>query len=179
MIYHHRSSNVNSYSANVTARLVFACNTLPHISERDKALYDRLRIIPFNQIIRGTEGQNPDLAAEIVADELPGVLNWALVGLAKLRKLQQFPECPEGAVLKDEHRLNCDHEREFLTESAEEAPGEWVSSDALYKKYKEWMLKNSYHPTGAANFKKAVKRIFSKSREDRQRTMAGRMTVFS
>ena len=80
--------------------------------------------------------------------------------------------------MKDEHRNACDHELEFLTEHVEEAPGEWVSTDALFKKYKDWMLANNYRPTGAANFKRAVKRIFPKSYEKRERVGLRQMTVF-
>ena len=87
---------VDAYKAPAIARMVFATNSMPYVADRSKAIWDRLRIIPFNQRIRETKEQNPNLAAEIVAAELPGVLNWALVGLAKLRKLRQFPECPEG-----------------------------------------------------------------------------------
>ena len=169
---------VDAYKAPATARMVFATNSMPYVADRSKAIWDRLRIIPFNQRIRETKEQNPNLAAEIVAAELPGVLNWALVGLAKLRKQAQFPECSEGAALKDEHRNACDHELEFLTEHVEEAPGEWVSTDALFKDYRRWMLESNYRPTGAANFKRAVKRIFPKSYEKRERVGLRQMTVF-
>ena len=50
--------------------------------------------------------------------------------------------------------------------------------DALFKKYREWMLANNYRPTGAANFKKAVKRIFPKSYEKRERVGLRQMTAF-
>ena len=169
---------VDAYKAPVTARMVFATNTLPYIGDRSKAMWDRSRIIPFNQRIRGTARQNPNLPDEIVAEELPGVLNWALVGLAKLRKLTQFPECPEGLALKEAHRMDCDHEREFLTEHVEAAPGCWVSSDQLFKKYQAWMLENNYRPTGAANFKKAVKRVFPRSLVDRSREGIRRVTIY-
>ena len=169
---------VNPWSANVTARSVFACNSLPHIAEKGKAMWDRLRIIPFNQRIRGTEKQNPNLAAEIIAAELPGVLNWALVGLAKLRERQQFPECPEGAALKEEHRLSCDHEREFLTEHVEVAPGEWIGSQCLYDRYREWAKGNGYHPVGATNFKSAVMRVFPGTFTERRRLGGAQYTLY-
>ena len=37
---------------------------------------------------------------------------------------------------------------------------------------------NAIRPTGAANFKKAVKRIFPKSREERKRIDGRQLTVF-
>lgn len=173
---------IDAYKAPATVRMLFATNAMPHIADRSKAMWDRLRIIPFNQRIRGTEKQNPNLAAEIVSAELPGVLNWALVGLGKLRKLSQFPECPEGAALKDEHRNACDHEREFLTEYVEAAPAgsdrKGISSQLLYDKYKEWANSNGYHPVGAGNFKNSVKRVFPRSFTERRRCDGGQKTYY-
>ena len=77
--------------------------------------------------------------------------------------------CPAGAALKEEHRTACDHEREFLTEAVVEEPGGQVSSTELYSEYKRWMRRNGYRPLGAGNFKIAVKRVFPKAYEDRQR----------
>ena len=73
---------------------------------------------------------------------------------------------------------SCDQECDFLTEHVEEAPGGWMSTDALFKDYRRWMLESNYRPTGAANFKKAVKRIFPKSYEKRERVGLRQMTVF-
>ena len=160
---------VEMYKAPAIARMVFATNSVPYFADRSRGIWDRVRLIPFNQRIRGTDMQNPNLAAEIVADELPGVLNWALVGLAKLRKLQQFPECPEGEALKEEHRLSCDHEREFLTEFVETADAEFVSSQMLHQQYCKWARNSGYHPVGAANFKNAVMRVFPGTFTERRR----------
>ena len=44
--------------------------------------------------------------------------------------------------------------------------------------YKDWMLASNYRPTGAANFKRVVKRIFPKSYEKRERVGTRQMTVF-
>ena len=168
---------VDAYKAPVIARMVFATNSMPYFADRSRGVWDRVRLIPFNQRIRGTEGQNPNLAVEL-RDELPGLLNWALVGLAKLRKLTQFPECPEGAALKDEHRNACDHELEFLTERVEAADEGSVSSQWLYEQYRVWVRENGYHPVGAGNFKNAVKRVFPKSYEKRERVGTHQITFF-
>lgn len=169
---------IDAYKAPAIARMVFATNSMPYFSDRSRGVWDRVRIIPFNQRIRDTKEQNPNLAAEICSEELPGVLNWALVGLAKLRKLQQFPECTEGAALKDEHRLSCDHEREFLTEHVEAAPGDFVGSQCLYDRYRNWAKGNGYHPVGAANFKNAVMRVFPGTSTERRRLCDAQHTLY-
>lgn len=168
---------VDGWKARAIARMVFATNVMPAFTDRSAGVWDRVRIIPFNQVFRGKPNQNPNLTAELL-EELPGIFNWALRGLAKLRTLQAFPDCPEGATMKEEHRNNCDHERAFLQEFTEAAPGGWTSSDNLYKQYREWTLNNGYRAVGAANFKKAVKTLYPKSREENKRTDSGRLRVF-
>ena len=166
----------DGYKARAIARMVFATNTMPFFTDRSAGVWDRVRIIPFNHVFRGTAQQNPNLSSELLA-ELPGVFNWALRGLAKLRTLQTFPECPEGEVLKAEHRDGCDHERAFLLEYTEAAPGNWVSTDKLYKQYREWVENNGYRPVGAANFKRAVKLVYPRSYEDRKQTQDRKIAI--
>lgn len=168
---------VDGWKARAIARMVFATNVMPAFADRSAGVWDRVRIIPFGQVFRGKPNQNPNLTAELL-EELPGIFNWALRGLAKLRKLNYFPDCPEGAAMKEEHRNSCDHERAFLQEFTEAAPGGWTSSDSLYKQYREWTLNNGYRAVGAANFKKAVKNLYPKSRDENKRTESGRFRVF-
>jgi len=168
---------IDGWKARAIARMVFATNVMPAFTDRSAGVWDRVRIIPFNQVFRGTAQQNPNLTAELLA-ELPGGFNWALRGLAKLRTLKTFPECPEGEAMKTDHRNSCDHERAFLAEFTEAAPGGWISSDNLYKQYRDWATNNGYRALGAANFKKAVKTIYPKSYTEKRRTESGNILVF-
>lgn len=167
---------VDGWEAHAIARLVFATNSMPYFSDGTAGVWDRIRIIPFNQRFRGTKKQNPQLAAELL-EELPGIFNWALRGLAKLRKLNYFPDCPKGAELKERHRMSCDHEREFLAEFTEEGKGSWISSPALYDQYKSWTLENGYYHVSNAKFKEAIKRMYPSSYDTQKRTESGRTVV--
>lgn len=167
----------NPWRAKPIARCVFVTNSIPHFTDRSTGVWDRLRFIPFNQVIRGTEKQNINLIAEL-EEELPGILNWALVGHSKLRKSKVFPECSEGETLKTEHRNRCDHERSFLQECTEYKVESWVSTSKLYDKYKEWMCDNGYRSRSVDNFKQAVKAFYPKSYEERKRTKDGQIRLF-
>lgn len=63
---------------------------------------DRLRIIPFTQRFRGTNQEDPMLRERLV-EELPGIFNVALKGLADLKKLKRFPDTKAGKHLKENH----------------------------------------------------------------------------
>jgi P4 family phage/plasmid primase-like protien len=104
----------DAYEARSTARLVFATNSMPRFSDKSNGVWARIRIIPFNVVVRGTKVENNHIDDDIIANELPGILNKALKALANLKTLRAFPELEAGAKLKDKHRASCDPETEFL-----------------------------------------------------------------
>lgn len=167
----------DGWNAPVIARTVFATNELPPFTDRSEGIWDRLRIIPFNQRFRETDRQNPNLTNELL-DELPGILIWALKGLAMLRKLKTFPECAEGKAEKEKLRGDCDHERTFLSEHIEPANGSWCSSDMLYQKYKAWAQDNGYRPVSAVKFNRAVIRLYPSAYKGVKNTKTERLRVF-
>ena len=163
------------YKARATARCILATNMLPTLADKSDAIWDRMRILPFEVRFRGTDRENPGLRKEIVAEEMPGVFNWAVQGLAKLRKLTRFPETDRGLEIKNEHRNGCDHEREFLDEVCEPDPqGGVVPRQTLFKRYTVWMRERNYYPFGESRFKKNVMLVFPDVTAKRIRDAEGR-----
>jgi P4 family phage/plasmid primase-like protien len=160
--------------APATARIVASTNSLPGFHDRSNATWDRLRIVPFQVRMRDSAKENPRLRQEIVAKELPGIFQFAVHGLAKLRKLPRFPELPEGLKLKQEHRAACDHEREFLAEHCTEAADSQLPCQDLYRTYRSWMNERAYHALGESKFAASVRRIFPRARKERVRTADGK-----
>jgi putative DNA primase/helicase len=77
------------------ARQIFALNELPHQFFTDAALTKRAAIILFDQQIKA-EDIDTGFTEKIIADELPGVLNWIItVGLDPLLEIARFntPQC--------------------------------------------------------------------------------------
>jgi P4 family phage/plasmid primase-like protien len=144
-----------------TARCVAAANFLPTFYDRSNGLWDRLRVIPFEVVKRGAVDEDRCLRETIVATEMPGVLNWALDGLAKLRKLQRFPESRRGLELKQQHRRLCDHEAEFLVETYVADPGTApIARQDVYREYRSWMGQRNYHALGEGKFAQNLQRAF-------------------
>jgi putative DNA primase/helicase len=71
---------------NYAKQIVYA-NSIPQIADEKQGLWDRIFGIKFGVTFRGRENENLDLGEELSTEEsLSGVLNWALEGLARLRK---------------------------------------------------------------------------------------------
>jgi putative DNA primase/helicase len=165
-------------SAPAIARNIFGTNELPPFADRSNGIWSRLRIIPFDQVFRNTKRDNKNLKYEIVREELPGIFLWAVHGLARLRNLPAFPECPGGLEQKQRHRANCDHEREFLDEYYEECRGTYIIKTELYHAYRNFCADSGYRPKNAANFYQEVGRVFPNVLETRQRVPEGNVRIY-
>ena len=171
---------VDSKTARVTARCVFATNEMPHFSDRSNGIWDRLRLIPFNVVVRYTEKQDPRLIDKLL-EERSGILNWALHGLAELREHTVFPQSAEGSLALDQLRAESDHEATFLSETVQTDPEGEVNSMSLYTSYRRWCQENGYNsPVCSAKFKNALLRMFPEVQYIRRRDkIDGRITVIT
>ena len=168
---------VDSKTARVTARCVFATNELPHFSDRSNGVWDRLRLIPFNVIVRNTEKQDPHLIDKLL-EERSGILNWALQGLAELREHTVFPLSEESRQAVEQLRAESDHEATFLDETIQADPEGEVNSKTLYSLYRHWCSESGYSPVCAAKFKNALLRLFPDAQPIRKRVKnQGRLTM--
>ena len=168
---------VDSRTARVTARCVFATNELPRFSDRSNGVWDRLRLIPFKVIVRNTEKQDPHLIDKLL-EERSGILTWALQGLAELREYTVFPQSEESRLTLAQLRAESDHEATFLNETVQADPEGGVESMPLYTTYRRWCQNNGYNPVCSARFKNALLRVFPGVNYTRQKDgNQGRVTV--
>lgn len=156
------------FSAHPTARVVIATNTLPRFTDPSNGIYDRIRIVAFDKVIRGTKKQDPHLVEELLK-ERPGILNWALEGLGKLRKHRLFPETRRGQELKDEMRQQCDPERTYLQDNTRSEFHAVLHRSELYNDYVLWCHREGIVPKGEGAFFESVRRVYPSSKSTRRR----------
>lgn len=152
--------NKDPYFAPATARMVFVTNSLPMFSDMSGGLWRRVRLIPFTvvQVDRPTTDLN---LSEKLKAERPGILNWAIKGLGRLRTdYKAFPQLGRGGGILAEHREACDVERTFLEEFYKVQVGGYVPSSELYTAYRGWAERNGYKPKGANRFAQDVRRVY-------------------
>jgi putative DNA primase/helicase len=117
------------------AKLIFNCNELPGEVEHTHAYFRRFIIIPFLVTLAENE-QDKELSQKIIEAELPGVLNWILVGLNRLLSQKRFTESDAAARQLDEFKRHSDNVRCFV-----EDEGYQTSTDAkqpLKEMYREF-----------------------------------------
>ena len=152
-----------------TGKLVFALNSLPKIKLNDQEIdsfFSRILIINYTK--SHTEDQNTHLADELM-EELPGVFNWAMEGLKRLKsndfKFSNIQNLEEKQRL---YTLESDPLKVFSDEVI--IPGDCeIKPEELYKLFKEFCEKNNIDPSmnvkNLLSFQRQINNIL-KMRED-------------
>jgi putative DNA primase/helicase len=150
-----------------TGKIHFITNNLPDMSN-DAAIWRRIHFVPWDIAIP-EERQDKTLAATLVREEGPGILNWAVRGcLDWQRQGLAMPLCAETRLL--DYREDQDYLGQFLTLRTEDKEGERTLTSVLYQAYRAWNLQTGHKEMSEDTFSK---RLAARGYE-RYRTMNGR-----
>ncbi|MCX6879383.1 MAG: phage/plasmid primase, P4 family [Verrucomicrobia bacterium] len=140
------------------ARLAFNANVLPRDTEHTTGFFRRFLIVPFTETISEAE-KDPDLANKIIAAELPGVFNWAMFGLRRLREARKFSECHAANHALATYRKESDSVAMFLEDEGWHSDSDGkVGKDQLYSVYRGYCQSAGCHPLSKNNFGKRLLR---------------------
>ncbi len=158
----------------LAAKWLLRGNEAPSISDASDGFWRRLHIIPFVAQFLGTD-VIPDLAERIIAEELAGVLGWAIEGLVDLLQAGHF-DVPEACqIAKREMKLATDSVAGFLDDRehhvAEKAT---ASKQVVYDAYAAWSRQSGLLPVGAPRFWQRIKDLVPGFVEDRIRDETGK-----
>lgn len=137
-------------------KIIMAANEFPKITDHSSAFYTRLILIPCDRVFTEKE-KNRDLADQLRA-ELPGILNWAIQGLQKLRARGMFEqhEFMREAVqeLHDENNpVSKFFEETVITDVTADF---YIEKGDLYSKYVAWCIKTNTGKLSLARFSSCV-----------------------
>ncbi len=132
----------DSFVAVNRAKLIFACNTMPTFSDRSEAIWNRLVAVPFEYTVPAAKKNPALLTVGYWADELPGILNWALDGLSRLRTQGRFTRSLMCESQKGQTRLDSNPARLFLAGRCEYTGDDTheLLVKELYEGYRSWCV---------------------------------------
>ncbi|MFC1762968.1 phage/plasmid primase, P4 family [Planctomycetota bacterium] len=150
----------DSFEGKPTAKLMINTNALPRFNDKTSGTWRRLLLVPWEYTVP-EDLQIKDFAGEICKKELPGILNWALAGLASLNSHNGFVKPSRTEELIAEYRRDSDPTRTFLEDHFAFAPNAiGILCQSIYDEYREWCGAKGYRPVNNANFGQQVRRIF-------------------
>lgn len=131
-----------------TAKMVFAINNLPYSRDRSAGFLRRPIVIPFlRQFLDGAA--NKGLTEELLT-ELPGMLNWALEGLRRLRANKYvFTRSAAAETAMDEFRANLSPVFGFVEECIRSAPQSSATHNDIHDSYVKWCELNGHKVSGS------------------------------
>ena len=140
-----------------TAKVWWAMNDRPIIRDSSDALWRRMKLIPFNRTF-GREEQDHHLAATL-EHELPGILNWSLVGLRRLRERGRFTDSRQADEAVKEFRQESNPVLQWReSRTVTTATTETAAAD-LYADYSEWAKDNGREKLNSTNFGRELTRL--------------------
>lgn len=130
-----RFMNKDFFTFDMNAKLAMAANHRPRVRDNTDSIWDRIREVPFT--VRIDEAHEDKQLFEKLLAELPGVLNWALVGC------REWQRCGLGApsAVRAATRAYRDGEDPlagFFADCVAFDPGAMVSRSELRRAYERW-----------------------------------------
>lgn len=139
-----------AWTGRLPTRFVMLSNELPSLKDNSPALANRFVPLMFEQSFLGREDHG--LVDRIVNSELPGILNWALVGWRRLHERGRFvlPAVSRDAV--DQILELGSPAAHFLRDRCIVERGRSVEKDRLFVAYVDWCDRNQMRNSDAAHF---------------------------
>jgi putative DNA primase/helicase len=120
-------------------KIFLAANHKPVIKGNDYAIWRRIRLIPFNVTI--PKGERDKQLANKLLQELPGILNWALIGCVKWQQ-HGLGEPDEVKLATQTYRDEMDILGDFISEVCIKQPFASVKVGELYKLFQTFCEEN-------------------------------------
>ncbi len=151
-----------------SCKMVVSGNRLPKTNDKSYGFQRRLCILPFEMKFKDAHEVNPsnprekvkipDIALEVIRDELPGVLNWALAGYARLRKQGHFTEPDASKQVLREYQMTINPALRYVDERLEQFDSEdKLLLSKIYADYLMWCSDNGHkYPVAARSLAKTI-----------------------
>jgi putative DNA primase/helicase len=156
--------NKTSVDTKLLVRLLMLSNEVPKFLDVSGALASRFLAIPFRQSFLGREDRELD---ERLAAELPGILNWALAGLDRVRETGKLTVPKSGeAILRQIGDLSSPVSV-FVREECVIEPLHWAVRQVLWEEWKRWCGDNGHGPGSKQTFEQQLTSKFPELIEER------------
>lgn len=148
-------------------RFVIIANEMQDLRDSSGALASRFHFLVTNESFLGKE--DFDLEKNLLA-ELPGIFNWALGGLMRLKQRGRLLEHPASVESREDFEAMSSPMTSFVQEWCEVGPGLEVPIDAIWKAHCDWSSNNGRgEGFSKQKFTNKLKSIVPDIKKDRKR----------
>ena len=166
-----------SYDFNPVCRFMFSANAIPNVGDKSFGWISRWKFVEFPNTFK----INPAYKIEfenLFAQERSGILNWAIKGLQRLKKQNQWTQGARMIEAEDEYRQQNDNVAAFLTSFVtgikyDNTRNTMIINNVLHKCYNEW-IQNNLPGSQVVSMNEFSKRIISMGYKKTTRIVEGK-----
>lgn len=137
------------WTGTLSARVMVLSNLVPRFADASGAIVSRFLMLPFEVQFLGRE--ETDLTERLIR-ELPGILNWSLDGLDRLRHTGKFSTSAHAGELIDNMRHQSSPVKMFVEDECKRGPGEKIKKDDLFAAFRTWCKETGNTPGTTQQF---------------------------
>lgn len=144
-----------AFSFRNKAKMLFSANVLPRSPDDTYAFYSRWILIEFSHVFDLQKGTaDPDLDAKLQApEELSGLLNIALAGLARLRANGwRFSYDKTVEDVEKMYKRNANPVLAFLMDECEAAPSSFIEKTVFNNRFNDYAKAHNIRPLSTTRF---------------------------
>jgi putative DNA primase/helicase len=138
--------HLDAWSGKLGTRFFIMTNELPRITDASGALASRFLILTMTKSFLGQEDH--DLTNKLLA-ELPGILNWAIIGWRRLKDNGRFMQPASSNEAMQELEDLSSPTSAFVRECCDIAPGKLATPTELYAAWQTWCAEQGRKYEGA------------------------------
>lgn len=161
--------NKDAYEFRPYCKLVFATNVELTILDRSDAVYKRMLVMDLERIFQEHE-QDKQIIDKIKCMR-PQILNWAISGLKRLKSRGFFTNTEQMQTRIHNMKVENSSILAFVEDVCTIKQGSgYISSNALYSKYRGWCAGNGYKPFAKNSFSRQIMNYFQSHGLEHKRT---------
>ena len=141
----------------LSAKFIVATNEMPIFPDTSQGIWRRFCAIPCFNVVPDAD-RNRQLVDELQA-ELPAILAWAIRGLLRLIRNQDFTRCELGMRQTAESQLASNPVAQFIEERCTVGSGQRCVRQQLFDVYDGWARVNRFPQMCRSDFYRVVERI--------------------
>ncbi|MEU0340811.1 phage/plasmid primase, P4 family [Streptomyces bobili] len=162
------------WTGKLPTRLVILSNELPHFGDSSGVI--ARRFVLLNMRVSWLGKEDPTLFDRLTA-EMPGILNWALEGLARLQQTGRITEPASSREAVTTMQDTASPTSAFIRERCTTGPTCSVPVDALWTVWREWAEDNGVRPGTKQIFGRNLLSVIPQLSRSRPRDAYGRQVI--
>jgi putative DNA primase/helicase len=137
--------NMSAWTGRLPTRFMILTNELPRIADASGALAGRFIVIVLNNSFYGKEDVS---LANRLLPEVPGILNWALVGYRRIRERGYVVQPRTSDEAMEELEMLGSPIKAFVRDRCRIGPEHSVAVELIYQNWRKWCEDNGRRDPG-------------------------------